>query len=172
MTHDALTPAPIDVRSLDPLAAAVIGGLMQAPPGDAARALSRLRTTDVESPVLRLILEAVRAVNGRGQIADPVTVAAHVRAEGMVPVSSLPHLGVLLADLYGVNVSPAGAGELEKVPDVVNASARRSIAELAARLAQLVEDCSDTEVREHAPDLARSIWSASQRITVPEAVTR
>ena len=98
MIRDYLIPAPVDVRTLDLLGAAVAGGFLLAPLSDAQRGLERLSDGEMPSGALRFVLGAVRAVAG-ADIAPSVTaVAAHIRSTGALPESNLPHIGALLAD--------------------------------------------------------------------------
>ena len=117
MIRDYLIPAPVDVRTLDLLGAAVAGGFLLAPLSDAQRGLERLSDGEMPSGALRFVLGAVRAVAG-ADIAPSVTaVAAHIRSTGALPESNLPHIGALLADLISPDVCPAGPGELVRIPD-------------------------------------------------------
>lgn len=168
MTHDYLTPGPVDVRTLDTLGAAVTGGLLLAPLGDAQHALDRLRDDEMPGGALRFIVTAVRAVVGHGERPTVPAVAAHVRREALLPESSLPHLGVLLVDLTGPDVCPLGVGELVRIPDLVNAAARRQMRVTAHQVLQALEETTDAEVRAVVPELGRDLWKASQRIYAPE----
>lgn len=171
MIRDYLIPAPVDVRTLDLLGAAVAGGFLLAPLNDAQRGLERLSDDEMPSGALRFVLGAVRAVAG-ADIAPSVTaVAAHIRSTGALPESNLPHIGALLADLISPDVCPAGHGELVRIPDLTTAAARRRIRATAHQVLQVLEDGSDAEVRDTVPELARDQWRASQRIYAPE-VTR
>ena len=168
MSRDYLIPAPVDVRTLDLLGAAVAGGFLLAPLSDARRGLERLRDDDMPSGALRFVLGAVRAVVDAGAAPSVPAVTAHIRSTGALPESNLPHIGALLADLASPDVCPAGRGELERIPDVVNAAARRRIRLTAQQALQVLEDCSDAEVRDTVPKLGRDLWRASQRIYAPE----
>lgn len=168
MSHDYLIPGPVDVRTLDQLGAAVTGGFLLAPLSDAQRGLEQLRDDDMPSGALRFILGAVRAVAGAGERPTPVAVAAHVQRAALLPESNRVHLGVLAVDVTGPDVCPAGAGELARIPDLINAAMRRQIRVTAHRVLQALEDTPDADLRDIVPGLGRDLWRASQRIYAPE----
>lgn len=168
MTHEYLIPGPVDVRTLDLLGAAVTGGFLLATLDDARRGLERLEDGEMPGGALRFVLGAVRAVAGAGERPTVTAVAAHIRSGALLPASNLPHVGVLLADLTGPDVCPAGPGELVRIPDVVTAAARRRIRVTAHQVMQALEESSDAELREVVPELGRDLWRASQRIYAPE----
>ncbi|MGP5251485.1 hypothetical protein ACTXLT_03135 [Brachybacterium alimentarium] len=168
MTHDFLIPGPVDVRTLDQLGAAVTGGFLLASLNGTRRGLERLSDDDMPGGALRFILGAVRAVAGAGERPTPVTIAAHVQRGALMPESNRSHFGVLLVDLTGPDVCPAGPGELERIPDLVNAAARRQIRVTAHQVLQALDESSDGDLAVVVPELGRDLWRAAQRVYVPE----
>lgn len=171
MSAEYLIPGPVDVRTLDLLGAAVTGGFLLASHEDVQGALERLEDDEMPGGALRFILGAVRAVVNAGERSTPVTIAAHVQRAALLPESNRVHLSVLLVDLTGPDVCPAGAGELVRIPDLVTAAARRQIRVTAHQVLQALEDTADADLRAVVPELGRDLWRASQRIYAPE-VTR
>lgn len=168
MSYDYLIPGPVDVRTLDMLGAAVTGGFLLATLDDAQRGLERLEDDEMPGGALRFVLGAVRAVVDAGERPTPVSVAAHVQREGLLPESNRVHFGVLAMDLISPDVCPAGVGELARIPDLVTAAARRRIRTTAHQVLQALEESPDADLREVVPELGRDLWRASQRIYAPE----
>lgn len=113
-------PAPVPQDQLDRQQAAIVGGLLNASVDAAKDALSRLMPGDLADERLAAVARAAWHVVQAGERPLPTAVAEAAKRHGIVSPGHLPAFGLHCADLYGVDYAPAAAGELVRLPSLID----------------------------------------------------
>lgn len=130
--------------------------------------LRQVRDDDLSEPRNRSVLAAARAVHGRGEPVDPVTVLGELRRSGLEQsMTSDREAGVYLADLLPIG-NPGSVGAYVDV--LLEHSLRRDIVTLGQRMVQVAGtadlDTVRSVIREGLPALAEQFARVNHRLQV------
>lgn len=159
-----MIPAPVDVRTLDPVEADLAGGLLNASGIAARAAVAKLRATDFTHAALVAVVRAVD-VNLRADRPMSIANVSTAAVEGRVVLPKhRTHLDALLVDLTGPDVT-MGEPALFRYRSLIERSVRRDVTALAVRAQQAVAEVTDPgELADVLDSLAAAHRAAAGRL--------
>lgn len=157
-------PATVDVRTLDPTEASIVGGLLMA---RRALAVETIRTLRPEDFTHHGLVAVVRACDINGRADRPMSIAnvsAAAVEGGVIAPRHRAVLDALLVDLTSPDVT-MGEPALWCGRSLIDRSVRRAVAGTAARAGQAIEEVSDPgELAPALRSLAGELLNAADRL--------